>query len=126
MMDTDRTRWDRLFAVATAFLALFAIVGFALYGLPRFYPFFVQELGWTRQQVTSGNAYSKIAVALNGEAVSEMDLDRWTEAGKNPDGTANKFRYAYKEMARRGYIGLQDHGNVVWYRNIRIRELPKK
>ena len=29
----------------TAFLALFAIVGFALYGLPRFYPFYVQELG---------------------------------------------------------------------------------
>ena len=55
---------DRLLAVITAFLALFAIVGFALYGLPRFYPFFVQELGWTRQQVTSGNAYSKIAIAL--------------------------------------------------------------
>jgi sugar phosphate permease len=55
---------DRVLAVVTAFLALFAIVGFALYGLPRFYPFFVQELGWTRQQVTSGNAYSKIAIAL--------------------------------------------------------------
>jgi MFS family permease len=54
----------RIFAVVTAFLALFAIVGFALYGLPRFYPYYVQELGWTRQQVTSGNAYSKIAIAL--------------------------------------------------------------
>ena len=57
-------RRQQIFAVVTAFLALFAIVGFALYGLPRFYPYFVQELGWTRQQVTSGNAYSKIAIAL--------------------------------------------------------------
>jgi MFS family permease len=57
-------RRHQLLAVVTAFLALFAIVGFALYGLPRFYPFYVQELGWTRQQVTSGNAYSKVAVAI--------------------------------------------------------------
>src|SRR5687767_7003712 len=63
VMDTADRR-HQLFAVATAFLALFAIVGFALYGLPRFYPFFVKELGWTRQQVTSGNAYSKILIAL--------------------------------------------------------------
>jgi MFS family permease len=47
---------------ATAFLALFSIVGFALYGLPFFYDFFVRDLGWTRQQVTSGNAYSKLLV----------------------------------------------------------------
>ena len=47
---------------ATAFLALFAIVGFALYGLPFFYDFMVQEHGWTRREVTSGNAYSKLIV----------------------------------------------------------------
>jgi sugar phosphate permease len=47
---------------ATAFLALFSIVGFALYGLPFFYDFFVRDLGWTRQEVTSGNAYSKLLV----------------------------------------------------------------
>ena len=47
---------------ATAFLALFSIVGFALYGLPFFYDFFVSDLGWSRQEVTSGNAYSKLLV----------------------------------------------------------------
>jgi MFS family permease len=47
---------------ATAFLSLFSIVGFALYGLPFFYDFFVSDLGWTRQQVTSGNAYSKLLI----------------------------------------------------------------
>jgi MFS family permease len=46
----------------TAFSALFAVVGIALYGLPFFYDFFVKDLGWTRQQVTSGNAYSKLII----------------------------------------------------------------
>src|SRR4029450_5763766 len=64
MADTSDQRAHQLIAVLAAFLSLFAIVGFALYGLPRFYPFFVQELGWSRQQVTSGNAYSKGAVAM--------------------------------------------------------------
>ncbi len=55
-------RRDQTLAVVTAFLALFSIVGFALYGLPFFYDFFVRDLGWTRQQVTSGNALSKLIV----------------------------------------------------------------
>src|SRR5207249_9311049 len=47
---------------ATSFLALFAIVGIALYGLPFFYDFMVREFGWSRAQVTSGNALSKLGV----------------------------------------------------------------
>ncbi len=57
-------RRHQILAVATGFLTLFSIVGFALYGLPFFYDFFVKELGWTRQAVTSGNAYSKIGAAV--------------------------------------------------------------
>ena len=53
---------DQTVAVSVAFLALFAIVGCALYGLPFFYDFFVKDLGWSRQQVTSGNALSKLVV----------------------------------------------------------------
>src|SRR5260370_18380060 len=49
-------------ALVAAFLALFSVVGCALYGLPFFYDFFVRDLGWTRQQVTSGNALSKLVV----------------------------------------------------------------
>ncbi|HJU41806.1 MAG TPA: MFS transporter [Vicinamibacterales bacterium] len=70
-------RRHQVFAVVTAFLALFAIVGFALYGLPRFYPFYVQELGWTRQQVTSGNAYSKVAVAIAFGFLAGRLVDRF-------------------------------------------------
>src|SRR5436853_6025392 len=47
---------------ATSFLALFAIVGIALYGLPFFYDSMVRDFGWSRAQVTSGNAISKLLV----------------------------------------------------------------
>ena len=39
-------------------LSLFSIVGIALYGLPFFYDFMVRDFGWSRAQVTSGNALS--------------------------------------------------------------------
>ena len=42
---------------------LFAIVGFALYGLPFFYDLFVNEFGWSRTLVTSGNAIGELIVA---------------------------------------------------------------
>src|SRR5688572_5149106 len=77
MTDSSNTRGQQIFAVVTSFLALFAIVGVALYGLPRFYPFFVQELGWSRQQVTSGNAYSKIAIAIAFGFIAGRMVDRF-------------------------------------------------
>lgn len=46
----------------TAFVVLFCIVGLALWGLPFYYDFMVQQFGWTRAQVTSGNALSKLVV----------------------------------------------------------------
>jgi sugar phosphate permease len=46
----------------TSFVALFAIVGLALYGLPLYYDFMVRDFGWSRTQVTSGNALSKLVV----------------------------------------------------------------
>jgi MFS family permease len=60
-MNAERSRGQTLAAV-TAFVSLFAIVGLALYGLPFFYDFMVKEFGWTRAQVTSGNAYSKLVI----------------------------------------------------------------
>jgi len=59
--DASRQR-NQALAVATAFFALFSIVGFAFYGLPFFYDFFVRELGWSRAQVTSGNAVAKLVI----------------------------------------------------------------
>ena len=59
---------------------------------------------------------------LNGTKVVEYEL--WS-----PDWEArvkaSKFdQWKGYGRAQRGYIGLQDHGDRVSYRNIRIRELP--
>lgn len=50
------------FAAATGFFALFSVVGIALWGLPFYYDFMVKEFGWTRAQVASGNAFSKLLI----------------------------------------------------------------
>jgi len=59
---TGVTRPEAYQAAATAFVVLFWIVGVSLWGLPFFYDFMVQQFGWTRAQVTSGNAYSKLLI----------------------------------------------------------------
>jgi sugar phosphate permease len=73
----DRRARDQGLAVVTAFLSLFSIVGVALYGLPFFYDFFVRDLGWTRQQVTSGNALSKLVVGPAFGFLAGVLVDRF-------------------------------------------------
>lgn len=65
------------YVVAAAFFSLFAIVGFALYGLPFFYDFFVKEFGWSRAVVTSGNALSKLLVAPLFGFIAGWIIDRY-------------------------------------------------
>lgn len=55
-------RSSQTYIVATAFLSLFGIVGFAYYGLPFFYDFMIKEYGWSRAVVTSGNFLGKMVV----------------------------------------------------------------
>ena len=76
------------------------------------------KTGWNRIVIVARN--NMLTVELNNEKVATMDLDRWTEGGKNPDGSKNKFKKALKDFARKGHIGFQDHGANVAYRNIRI------
>ncbi len=58
---------------------------------------------------------------LNGSKVVEYDLwtDEWKEKVKNCKW---KDHPAYG-LAKKGHIGLQDHGSKIWFRNIRIKEL---
>ncbi len=82
----------------------------------------LKEVGeWNRYTIICNDNW--IHIILNGEHVVEMDLDRWTQAHKNPDGSKNKFNTAYKDMAREGVVGLQYHGAPVWFRNLRIKSL---
>jgi MFS family permease len=83
----------QLQVAATSFLALFAIVGIALYGLPFFYDFMVRDFGWSRAQVTSGNAVSKLVVGplfgfLAGWFVDRFGPKRLMIAGILMAGTA--------------------------------------
>jgi sugar phosphate permease len=73
----DRSRASGIQVTATAFAALFSVVGLALYGLPLYYDFMVRELGWSRTMVTSGNAISKLVVGpLFGFAAGSI-VDRF-------------------------------------------------
>jgi sugar phosphate permease len=56
------SRSSQPYIVITAFLSLFALVGFAYYGLPFFFDFITKEYGWSRTVVTSGNALGKLLV----------------------------------------------------------------
>jgi len=59
----------------------------------------------------------------NDVPIIDMDLNKWTEAKQNPDGSKNKFNKALKDFKREGHFGLQDHGANVMYRNIKVQPL---
>ena len=63
---------------------------------------------------------SKVTVIMNDELPMEADLDEWTKAGRNPDGTPNKFERPFCEMIEPGYIGLQDHGGNIWFKDLTV------
>ncbi len=78
---------------------------------------------WNHAKITCDR--NLIEVEINGQVVTRMDLDQWTEPNKRPDGSDHKFDVAYKSHPRRGYIGLQDHGGNCWYRNIKLKPLTR-
>jgi hypothetical protein len=63
-----------------------------------------------------------ITVELSGAKVTQMDLGEWTQPTKRPDGRGHEFDIAYKDPPRKGYIGLQDHGQDCWFKN--LKQLP--
>src|SRR6187401_3398606 len=62
MSDQNSLQPRQAQVAVTSFVVLFSIVGLALYGLPFYYDFMVREFGWSRAQVTSGNAISKLLI----------------------------------------------------------------
>ncbi len=66
-------------------------------------------------EITCKGPYIKIV--LNGETITEADIDKFPKA--NGD---------YKPLAERpriGYIGMQSHGSRVDFRNIKLKDLTK-
>ncbi len=79
---------------------------------------------WNHIEITCNR--NLIAVVLNSERVTRIDLDEWTQPNKRPDGSPHKFDIAYKSHPRKGYIGLQDHGSNCWFKNIKLKPLNQQ
>jgi hypothetical protein len=64
-----------------------------------------------------------IAYRMNGETTLEFHL--WTDEWKEMIANSKfpEFNPDFADVAHTGYIGLQDHGHAVWFRNIKIKEL---
>jgi hypothetical protein len=77
---------------------------------------------WNRMVLTVDG--QKVTVEVNGEVVNRVDLDKFTEKNRRPDGSEHKFDEAFKDHPRKGYIGLQDHGSPAWFKNIKLKPLP--
>jgi len=58
---------------------------------------------------------------LNGEIILEFDL--WTEEWHRLKNEGKWLDYPFYGLARKGHIGLQHHGSLVRFRNIKIKDL---
>lgn len=98
----------------------------ALYGLVRPAVDANKPLGqWNHFRITVND--NLITVELNGKKIVEADLNKWTTARKNPNGTGNKFPHAIGSLPREGFIGLQNYGGkALWFRNVRIKPLTAR
>jgi len=80
---------------------------------------------WNRFTITCEGKI--ITVALNGEVINKMDMDLWTSATKNPDGSdiPSWLSTPFNQLPTHGFIGLQGKhaGAPIYFRNIKIKEL---
>uniref|UniRef100_UPI0032178074 3-keto-disaccharide hydrolase n=1 Tax=uncultured Draconibacterium sp. TaxID=1573823 RepID=UPI0032178074 len=65
----------------------------------------------------------QVTVSMNGTQVVTYShwSDEWDQLVQN--SKFKKFPGFTEGISKEGYIGLQDHGYPVWFRNIKIREL---
>ena len=80
---------------------------------------------WNRFTITCKD--KMVYVMLNGWMVTEMNMDLWTSATKNPDGSniPSWLSTLVAELPTHGHIGLQGKhaGAPIFFRNMKIKEL---
>ncbi|MHC4463190.1 MAG: 3-keto-disaccharide hydrolase [Planctomycetota bacterium] len=80
---------------------------------------------WNRFTITCKD--KMVYVMLNGRMVAEMNMDLWTSATKNPDGSdiPSWLSTPFTELPTHGHIGLQGKhaGAPIFFRNIKIKKL---
>jgi len=81
---------------------------------------------WNRYTIRC--AGKQIDVVLNGQHVASMNMDRWTSATENPDGSPAPewLGGPLCDLPTKGRIGLQGKhaGAPIWFRNMKIKRLP--
>jgi len=77
---------------------------------------------WNSSRIVFDNGH--VEHWLNGEKILEFEAwtPEWVEL-KNSGKWENAPEYG---LSSEGHISLQDHGSRVWFRNMKIKELPKK
>ena len=65
----------------------------------------------------------QITCYINDGRCFSVNVDDWDTPGRNPDGSENKFKAALKDFPRKGRIGFQNHGQVVWFKDVKIKKL---
>ena len=80
---------------------------------------------WNKMKITAKG--KNVVVELNGEKITDMDMNLWTSGSVNPDGSEipSWLPKPYAKLPTKGYIGFQGkHGEAtIWFRNIKIKEL---
>lgn len=77
---------------------------------------------WNTSKIVFDNGH--VEHWLNGEKIVEFEA--WTEdwfERKNSGKWENAREYG---LAHRGHFSIQDHGAKTWYRNMKVKELPRK
>lgn len=80
---------------------------------------------WNRMTVACQD--KMVYVMLNGKLVTEMNMDLWTSAKTNPDGSEipEWLSTPFAELPTKGRVGFQGKhaGAPIYFRNMKIREL---
>lgn len=97
-------------------------VDYAMY-LPDFEKIHVNPAGkWNNSRIVFDNGH--VIYYINGEV--SVEFDAWTQdwfERKSSGKWADVREYGLSNI---GHFCLQDHGYPAWFRNIKVRELPRK
>lgn len=97
-------------------------VDYAMY-LPDFAKQKVNPAGeWNTSKIVFDNGH--VTYYMNGEKTIEFDA--WTEDWFDRKSKGKWKDFGEYGLAHKGVICLQDHGYPAWFRNIKIKELPRK
>ena len=75
---------------------------------------------WNQSRIVKNGAH--VEHWLNGEKVVEYEL--WSDAWKAQVAKSKFSKMPAYATSKKGFLALQDHGNPVWFRSLKIKVLP--